>query len=133
MAANPIESRPVAAPSPNDRAIRSVRGIADPRSVEAIELPDHTPPESTDPRWVRFLAFLDPLEARIVAGRLEVEGVPAVVLESPGFDLGSVAAILVPKVLLHRARWVLAWPEPSDEELLLLATGEIGTASESTP
>jgi hypothetical protein len=70
------------------------------------------------------------LEAHIVAGRLNVEGVPTVVLSALGVDLSNTAEILVPHHLMHRARWVLAWPAVPEEELQFLATGEIGPVSE---
>jgi hypothetical protein len=72
------------------------------------------------------MRFSGPLDAHIVAGRLNVEGVPTIVLSALGLDSSSNAEILVPHSLLHRARWLLAWPPVSEEELLYLATGEIG-------
>jgi len=68
-----------------------------------------------------------PLEAHIVAGRLNVEGVPTIVLAALGFEFPDNAEILVPRSLVHRARWVLAWPAMTDDDLLFLATGEIGS------
>jgi len=70
------------------------------------------------------------MEAHIVAGRLNADGVPTIVLAAPGLEFLFTAEILVPKALLHRARWVLAWPPASEAELLFLATGEIGTTDE---
>lgn len=76
------------------------------------------------------MRFLGPLEAQIVAGRLNVEGVPTIVLSSPAVDFSNTAEILVPRPLMHRARWVLAWPLAPEEELVFLATGQIGSAEE---
>ena len=92
----------------------------------AAEPPWPEPPPHEELRWECFLRFLGPLEAHIVAGRLNAEGVPTVVLSAPGMDLSFTAKILVPAHLLHRARWVMAWPPASEAELLFLATGEIG-------
>ena len=39
----------------------------------------------------------------------------------------SVRGVLELGHLMHRARWVLAWPAVPEEELQFLATGEIGT------
>jgi hypothetical protein len=76
------------------------------------------------------MRFFLPLDAHIVAGRLNVEGVPTIVLTALGLDSSSNAEILVPRSLMHRARWVLAWLPVPEEELLFLATGEIGPLSE---
>ena len=76
------------------------------------------------------MRFPGPLEAHIVAGRLNVEGVPTVVLSALAVDFSNTAEILVPRHLMHRARWVLAWPPVPEEELQFLATGEIGPVNE---
>lgn len=47
-------------------------------------------------------------------------------LAPAALDFTDAAEILVPHALAHRARWVLAWPPVPDEELLFLATGELG-------
>ena len=129
MAANPITSAPKPEPaSPaNDPVIRSVElGPADARAEPPWpEFPSHQ-----EVQWERFMRFPGPMEAYIVAGRLNVEGVPTVVLSAPGLELPFTAEVLVPRALLHRARWVLAWPPVSEEELLFLATGEIGPVDE---
>ena len=73
------------------------------------------------------MRFFMPLDAHIVAGRLNAEGVPTIVLTVLGLDSTNNAEILVPRALMHRARWVLAWPPVPEEELLYLATGEMGS------
>ena len=129
MAANPITSAPKSeqASPANDPVIRSVElGPADARAEPPWpEFPSHQ-----EVQWERFMRFPGPMEAHIVAGRLNVEGVPTVVLSAPGLELPFTAEILVPRSLLHRARWVLAWPPVSEEELLFLATGEMGPVDE---
>jgi hypothetical protein len=74
---------------------------------------------------VRFAEYDNYLAAQIVAGRFEAEMIP-VVVENKGFFPGEVcAALWVPKPLAHRARWICAWPPPSDAELTFLARGEL--------
>lgn len=78
--------------------------------------------------WRQFARYPNYLVAHIVAGLLENEGVPTVV-ESSGVMAGvDSSAIWIPKEFLHRARWILAFPPPSDAELLFLATGELQSA-----
>lgn len=78
--------------------------------------------------WVEFGSYPNYLAAHIVAGRLEVEGVPTLI-ECVGNlpDGTNPTTIWVARLLAHRARFVVAWPEPSDEELTFLATGELLT------
>ena len=130
MAANPVTGSPKiqqSATAVNDPVVRSVRGgiALGPRDA-ATEPPWPDFPPHQGVRWERFMRFSGPLDAHIVAGRLNVEGVPTIVLSALGLDSSSNAEILVPHSLLHRARWLLAWPPVSEEELLYLATGEIG-------
>lgn len=130
MAANPISDAPKieqSATAVNDPAVRSVRAgvVLGPRDA-AAEPPWPDFPPHQEVRWERFMRFFGPLEAHIVAGRLNVEGVPTIVLTALGLDSSSNAEILVLHSLMHRARWVLAWPPVPEEELLYLATGEIG-------
>ena len=134
MAANPIANLPkgehLAVAS--EPAVRSVRVVERGPSDISIEPPWPELPSGQDVEWVHFLRFAGPLEALIVAGRLNVEGVPTVVLSPLSIDLSNVAEVLVPCHLLHRARWVLAWPPVSEQELQFLATGEIGPVSEGS-
>ena len=132
MAANPITS----APSPeqtspaNDPLVRSVPLVEPGPSDAAAEPPWPDLPSNQEVQWERFMRFPGALDAHIVAGRLNIEGVPTVVLPASGLEPPFAAVILVPQHLVHRARWVLAWPPASDEELLFLATGEIGAVDE---
>jgi hypothetical protein len=65
------------------------------------------------------------LAAEILASLMRSESVP-VLIEAigavPGLEQGS--RVLVPTDLMHRARWVLAQPKLTDEELELLATAK---------
>jgi hypothetical protein len=95
-----------------------------PGGVEERPWPEF--PRSEPIEWARFERYPNYLAAEIVAGLLEGEGVPAVVEPMNAFPGGaSFAALWVPRALLHRARWILAWPPPSEAELALLATGEL--------
>src|SRR5258706_8938374 len=119
MAANPITDAPKTQQSATaaiDPVVRSVRGgiALGPRDA-AAEPPWPDFPPHQEVRWERFMRFFHPLDAHIVAGRLNVEGVPTIVLSALGLDSSSNAEILVPRSLMHRARWVLAWSPVSEE------------------
>ena len=132
MAANPMTSAPKPEQSSpaNDPLVLSVRAVEPGPSDAASEPPWPELPPHQKVQWERFMRFPGPMEAHIVAGRLNADGVPTIVLAAPGLEFLFTAEILVPKALLHRARWVLAWPPASEVELLFLATGEIGTTDE---
>jgi hypothetical protein len=93
----------------------------------APEFQWHELPSSAFSDWVRFAGYLSDFEARIVAGRLVADGVPSVVEPIGQFPGMAACAIWVPRLLAHRARWVLSWPPPSDAELTFLATGELSS------
>ena len=83
--------------------------------------------------WVPFAKYPNHLAAQIVAGLLEGEGVPAIIEAigaSPSF--GDAAVVWVPRQLLHRARWVFAWPPPTEAELAFLATGVLSAENGAT-
>ena len=81
-------------------------------------------------RWDEFARFANFWEGHILAGLLRNEDVPAkVIFVWPSFDAGY-SAVLVPRALMHRARWVLSWPVASDAELTFLATGELESSQE---
>ena len=111
----------------NDATVLAVRGIASGPRDAAAEPPWPQFPLPEQVPWERFARFINPLEGHIVAGRLNVEGVPAIVeVASLGFDFSAATSVWVPKALMHRARWILAWEPPSEAELTFLATGEMG-------
>jgi hypothetical protein len=89
------------------------------------EPPWPTPSETLLWNWERFERYPNHITASIVAGRLEADGVPTIVEAVSAFPGVFCATIWVPKELMHRARWVLAWPAPTDSELTFLATGEL--------
>jgi len=93
--------------------------------AEAIQ-PAPWPPASNFYRhWEEFARFANFWEGHILAGLLRNEDVPAkLIFLWPFFDSGF-SMVLVPRELLHRARWVLSWPAPSEAELAFLATGEL--------
>jgi hypothetical protein len=83
-------------------------------------------PRSGPVEWERLERYAEYLAAEIVAGLLESEGVPAFVESMTPFPgMSSYASVWVPEALAHRARWILAWPPPSEAELTFLATGEL--------
>lgn len=92
----------------------------------AAEPPWASPPAAPVREWERFGRYPNYLAAQIVAGFLENEGVPTLV-ESIGVfpDVTSYSTIWIPKELAHRARWILAWPPPTEAELTFLATGDL--------
>src|SRR5262245_43559964 len=129
--AEPVERRASNAQAVGDRS----GGVAAMAQLEvstaAAEPPWPSPSQVDFDDWRRFARYPNYLAAHIVAGLLENEGVPTVV-ESYGVFPGSdTSAIVVPKALLHRARWILALSPPSDAELLFLATGELEAANET--
>jgi len=86
---------------------------------------DESPASPSTGRWECFSTFYDPLAAHIVAGRLNVEGVPAIVEAWSRLDFTWACEVWVPSELAHRARWIMAWEPPSEAELTFLATGEL--------
>ena len=89
------------------------------------ELQWHEIPIGAFAEWVRFSRYFNDLEAHIVAGRLNADGVPCVVEPTGPFPGMMACALWVPKLLAHRARWVLSWAPFTDAELTFLATGEL--------
>jgi len=76
--------------------------------------------------WVKFKDLASSLEASALGALLEQNGVPVHLEhfgELPGLEVGVVVA--VPRGLLHRAQWLLAGQNFTDEELSSLATGEL--------
>src|SRR5262245_36755151 len=71
--------------------------------------------------WDRFERYPNYLAAHIVDGLLESEGVPVIIEAVTPLPGGETSALCVPKKLVHRARWIVAWPPPMDKELTFLA------------
>ncbi len=97
-------------------------GISPSASWEPLP-PDST--TSTFSEWVRFGQYPNFLAAHIVAERLRIDEVPTMLTTMGAYPDIDNAEIWIPKGLVHRARWVLAWGAPSDAELTFLATGEL--------
>lgn len=76
--------------------------------------------------WRPFQAFSDRGSAEALAVVLESEGVPARI-ESSNLVAGieSRHCVMVPALLVHRAKWVLADTDLTDSELDYLATGKL--------
>ena len=73
--------------------------------------------------WQQFAAYSDAASAEVVAGLLRSEGVPVNVASDqpmPGLIQGF--RLMVPAEMLHRARWVVANADFTDEELAFFAT-----------
>jgi hypothetical protein len=81
-----------------------------------------------DQEWQTVASLSDAPSAQILAQRLIFEGVPARVMSDPQLlGEGRNCEVQVPSALAHRARWVLAESQFTDEELNYFATGELGT------
>jgi hypothetical protein len=80
----------------------------------------------TSEEWQTFETFSDRGSAEALVVVLHAEGVPARV-ESSNLVAGIETRhrVLVPSSLLHRAKWVLADSDLTDEELDYLATGKL--------
>ncbi len=81
--------------------------------------------------WQPILEFSDRGSAEAVAAILGTEGVPTCI-EPRRLTAGIEARfdVAVQASLVHRARWVLALSEFTDEELNFLATGELPNPKE---
>ena len=76
--------------------------------------------------WDIFKIFETHASADILADHLNAEGIPTqVIAEKLEAGLESEFQVLVPSELVHRARWVLANSEFTDNELNFIATGEL--------
>jgi hypothetical protein len=99
-------------------------------SAAAAEPPWPIPPHTPFREWQRLDRYPNYLAAHIVAGLLENEGVPTIVESIGIFPDTQFSSIWVPKELMHRARWILAFPPPTDNELTFLAIGELHSSEE---
>ncbi len=73
--------------------------------------------------WETAAVFSDDLSAHALLGRFAAEGVPArLAADSALLGVARPCRSLVPRRLLHRARWVLSQSSFTPEELESLAT-----------
>ena len=76
--------------------------------------------------WELCQTYSNRVAAETLSGKLEAEGVPtridATVLDR-AIETGF--CVMVPRILVHRARWVLAQLPVTDAELDYLATGKL--------
>ena len=83
-------------------------------------------PSAPDTEFIAVQVCADQLSAEVLANALRAESVPTIVRSFggvPGLEQGT--EVLVPAALLHRAKWIIAQPAPSDAELAFLATGKL--------
>lgn len=81
--------------------------------------------------WQEFAAYADATSAEVAAGLLRSEGIP-VDVESGEAMAGLVRGfrLMVPADMMHRARWVVANADFTEQELAFLATGRLDSAME---
>ncbi len=92
----------------------------------AAQMPWPQPAPREYVQWEEFERYPHCWSGHIIGGLLENEGVPVIVeFLWPGPDLRSYSVVYVPRELVHRARWILAWEPPSEAELAFLATGQM--------
>lgn len=76
--------------------------------------------------WVVFRVFPEQSGASALCGQLEAGGCPAKFeARALGNALETNFCVFVPKVLAHRARWIVAQLPLTDAELEFLATGKL--------
>jgi len=76
--------------------------------------------------WSVVATFGDRISAQALVGLLDSEKVLCRLSSNePLPGLGSEFAVLVPTKLLHRAQWIRAHAQVSEQELTYLATGEL--------
>lgn len=107
----------------NAKTVLSVAAVGE--GVGPFGEPPWSPSGTLFRNWELFERYSNYLNALIVAGRLEADGVTTIVETASAFPGVFAASLWVPEELVHRARWVLAWPMPTDRELIFLATGEL--------
>jgi hypothetical protein len=111
------------------------RGIPiPPRLGPTAAIVDAEPPWFFSPftpiEWEAFARYPNYLLAQIVAGLLENEGLPAIIVSWTAFPGALSADVWVPQHLMHRAQWIVALAPPTDAELHFLATGELSSGEE---
>lgn len=76
--------------------------------------------------WEQFEVVGDAASAELLAGRLRVDGVPAKVeSQSPIPGLNEGFRVLIPAGMAQHARSIVASAQPSEAELIYLATGQL--------
>lgn len=81
---------------------------------------------STPSDWLEFASFPDAVSAEAMAGLFRSEALPVrVIADEPVPGLAHGFRVLVPADLMHRARWIVAQAQVSDEELDFIATGKL--------
>jgi len=112
---------------------RTISGTPPPDATAAAfgtEPPWFLPPNLAEVEWEIYARYSNYLAAQIVAGLFENEGLPSIAVAWTSLPGVGSAAVWVPKPLMHRARWIAAQAEPTDAELLFLATGEFFSGKE---
>lgn len=107
------------------RSIPSTPPLAASAAVLEPEPPWSPPPDANYIDWEVFASYPHYLAEHIVSGLLENEGVRTSVIAWNPLPSVASATLWVPKLLMHRARWIEALSPPTDAELLFLATGEL--------
>jgi hypothetical protein len=102
-------------------------------TATAAEPPWPTPDDNEVDEWRRFEGLHNHMSACIVSGLLESEGVPTIIESSGIFPDTESSFIWVPKQLVHRARWVMSFAQPTENELTFLATGKLQSPADSLP
>jgi len=81
---------------------------------------------ANDQDWQTVASLSDVPSAQVLAQRLIFEGVSARVMSDPQLlGEGRNCEVQVPRVLAHRARWLMSQAQFTDAELTFLATGEL--------
>ena len=115
----------------NAPTVMPIAGVVEVAPAGTPEFQFHDVPAGAFSDWMRFATYSNELEAHIVAGNLLTNGVPSLIERIGYFPSATAAAIWVPRLLAHRARWVLSWPPLSEAELTFLATGELESDTEA--
>ena len=80
--------------------------------------------------WERFATYNNELAAKVVVDYLARHDCPAQVSGCAGANINSGVHVLVPGELLHRARWLWAQADLTEQELNFLASGELTAGDE---
>jgi hypothetical protein len=80
--------------------------------------------------WERFATYGDELAAKVVVDYLHRHDCPARISGSAGTSIDSGVHVLVPGEFLHRARWLWAQADSTEQELHYLVSGELPDAKD---